>query len=318
MTIPRTQLVSPDITAYYHCVSRCVRRAFLCGEDQLTGKSYEHRRDWVEQRILALAQVFCIDICAYAVMSNHYHIVVHINRKKAELLSNREVIIRWGKEHQLPLLILKYLKNQTTNSETQTCRKIIHIWRERLYSLSWLMKELNFSIAKQANQEDQCRGHFWEGRFKSQALLDEKALLAAMAYTDLNPVRAGIAKTPETSEYTSFKRRLALLNTDQVTRSKLFPFVGESSEKKSDGIPFRLIDYIEWVDWVGRQVREEKPGHIDNKQPNILIRLSASHPDSFDLCTRLERKRCLWVGSSKRLQIIKHRLNRQRLHGLSI
>ncbi|SJN52981.1 hypothetical protein VR7878_00130 [Vibrio ruber DSM 16370] len=318
MTIARAQLVSPDITAYYHCVSRCVRRAFLCGEDQLTGKSYEHRRYWVEQRILALAQVFCIDICAYAVMSNHYHLVVHINREKAAQLSDKEVIERWGKEHQLPQLILKYLKNQTSASEIQTCRKIIHLWRERLYSLSWLMKELNFSIAKQANQEDQCRGHFWEGRFKSQALLDEKALLAAMAYTDLNPVRAGIAKTPETSAYTSIKRRLDTLNTAQAPQLKLFPFVGESSQKKSDGIPFHLIDYIEWVDWIGRQVREGKPGYIDNKQPSILIRLSANHMDSFYLCTQLERKRCLWIGSSKRLQIVKDQLNRQRLHGLSV
>ncbi|MDW6094106.1 transposase [Vibrio rhizosphaerae] len=311
----RAQLVSPEITAYYHCVSRCVRRAFLCGEDQLTGKSYEHRRYWVEQRILTLAQVFCIDICAYAVMSNHYHLVVHINQKKAEHLSDREVVERWGKEHRLPLLLLKYLKNQLTTAEIHTCRKIIHVWRQRLYSLSWLMKELNFSIAKLANQEDQCRGHFWEGRFKSQALLDEKALLAAMAYTDLNPVRAGIAQTPESSEYTSIKRRLDLRNTGQYSSLGLFSFVGES---KPDGIPFRLIDYIEWVDWIGRQVREGKPGHIDNKQPTILIRLSVSNTNGFDLCTRLERKRCLWVGSSTQLQAVKNQLKRQRLHGVSI
>ncbi len=318
MTIARAQLVALHLTTYYHCVSRCVRRAFLCGEDPLTGKSYAHRRDWVEQRILSLAQVYCIDICAYAVMSNHYHLVVHINQAKASQLPDSEVIERWKKEHQLPSLIQRYLKNQVSPSEAQACRRIIHLWRERLYSLSWFMKELNFSIARQANQEDQCRGHFWESRFKSQALLDERALLAAMAYTDLNPVRAGIAETPETSEYTALKRRLDSLVDNPPISSGLFPFVGESYQKKTDGLPFRLIDYIEWVDWVGRQIREGKPGYIDRNQPVILVRLSLGQTASFNLCTQFERKRCLWIGHPKRLQVVKHSLNRQRLHGFSI
>ena len=76
MTRARSQQVSLEATPYYHCVSRCVRRAFLCGE------SFEHRRGWVEDKLLALAQVFCIDVAAYAVMSNHYHVVLHINAPK--------------------------------------------------------------------------------------------------------------------------------------------------------------------------------------------------------------------------------------------
>ncbi|MEI8633238.1 transposase [Vibrio sp. PP-XX7] len=318
MTLPRAQLVSPDITPYYHCVSRCVRRSFLCGEDTYSGQSYEHRRQWVEDRILELAQIYCIDICAYAVMSNHYHLVVHINPAKAAQLSNIEVIERWGTEHQLPPLIQRYLAYPLTAAEIRRSEALIQIWRQRLYSLSWLMKELNFEIAKQANQEDGCTGHFWEGRFKSQALLDEKALLGAMAYTDLNPVRAGVEPTPETSAHTSIKKRLDALEKNQPTPSGLFPFIGDQQLYQPKGLPFRLMDYLELVDWAGRQMREDKRGHIAPHQPAILTRLSMNQTECLKLCTAMKQQHCLWIGSKERLQGIKQMLGKQRIHGLSI
>ena len=91
----RKTLVSLDATPYYHCVSRCVRRAFLCGNDPITGQSYEHRRQWIEDKILQLASIFALDVCAYAVMSNHYHIVLHINLKTADQWDINDVIHQW-------------------------------------------------------------------------------------------------------------------------------------------------------------------------------------------------------------------------------
>lgn len=175
MTTARSQLISVEATPYYHCVSRCVRRSFLCGYDERAQTSYEHRRDWVEKRLKLIAQVFCIDVCAYAIMSNHYHLVLHINTERARLLSDHEVIERWLTLHRAPVLIQRFLKGETsTEAEQKACLTIIQTWRERLCSISWFMRLLNQYIANEANREDGCTGHFWEGRFKSQALLDEK------------------------------------------------------------------------------------------------------------------------------------------------
>ena len=94
----RKTLVSLDTTFYYHCISRCVRRAFLCGEDQQSGRNFEHRRQWIEDRLLMLADVYAIGIAAYAIMSNHYHAVLYIDQQRGLDWSDAEVIVRW---HQL-------------------------------------------------------------------------------------------------------------------------------------------------------------------------------------------------------------------------
>jgi hypothetical protein len=140
------------------------------------------------------------------------------------------------------------------------------------------MRCLNEPIARQANQEDGCTGRFWEGRYKSQALLDEKALAACMAYVELNPVRAGIAETPEDSECCSITERIDQLaecqETDKGdTLSHLLPFIGHSQQHSTKGIPLNRHDYIELVDWTGRVIRKDKSGYIDHSLPPILERL---------------------------------------------
>lgn len=210
MTRPRSELVSLSETPWYHVVSRCVRRAFLCGEDAHTGKNFDHRRGWIEARIRQLASVFAIDVAAYAVMSNHYHIVLKVDAQRARELSDEEALRRWTQLFSGPLLVQRYLDARETlgEAEVQRVRQWAEEYRSRLADLSWYMRVLNEGIARRANKEDQVKGRFWEGRFKSQALLDEQAVLSAMAYVDLNPIRAALAETPEESDYTSVQARL--------------------------------------------------------------------------------------------------------------
>ncbi|SDJ73611.1 hypothetical protein SAMN04488540_112107, partial [Ferrimonas sediminum] len=191
MPTARKQLVSLQDTPFYHCVSRCVRRSFLCGVDTYTGISYEHRRDWVEKRLLALSDAFSIDICAFAVMTNHTHLVLHVDAPKANAWSTLEVLHRWHRVFAGTDLTRRYCdddqRDNLTQVELNQVKRKAELYRTRLADLSWFMRSLNEYIAREANKEDECTGRFWEGRFKSQALLDEQALLACMAYVDLNP-----------------------------------------------------------------------------------------------------------------------------------
>jgi REP element-mobilizing transposase RayT len=209
MTRARHQQVSLQDTPYYHCISRCVRRAYLCGDDPVSGKNFDHRKQWLVARIKSLAAQFSIDICAYAIMSNHYHLVLFVNEQQAKEWDDAEVIKRWTALFPRNAALVNTLeKNKSTKAAKKRLQQQVILWRERLMDISWFMRCVNESIARHSNREDNCSGRFWEGRFKSQALLDERALVTCMAYVDLNPVRAGISDSLENSDFTSIQERL--------------------------------------------------------------------------------------------------------------
>lgn len=133
MTKARGAQISLDATPYYHCMSRCVRRAFLCGQDAYTGTSYEHRRQWIEDRLMLLAEVFAIDLCAYAVMSNHVHTVLYINAAKAHGLSDLEVCERWHTLYKGTVLTQKFARQDPLNKAEQIAvRVLLGQWRLKL------------------------------------------------------------------------------------------------------------------------------------------------------------------------------------------
>jgi REP element-mobilizing transposase RayT len=298
MTQPRKTLISISDTPYYHLISRCVRRAYLCGTDANTGQCYEHRRLWIEERIRLLSSIFSIDICAYSVMSNHVHIVAKICPEAINNMTDQQIIKHWCCLFKGPISIQRFSKGEPlSDSEMKVVSDFISVYRKRLCDLSWFMKCLKQPIAKMANKEDNCTGHFWEARFKSQALLTEEALLTCMAYVDLNPIRARMANTPETSEHTSIKERIKPefdlehaieqqqkeeeLNNFTLHIKPLWDFDNETL--------FTEQDYLILVDTTGRIIRENKRGFIPDHLPNILERLNIELDDWINSTQQFEQ-----------------------------
>jgi len=315
MSRARKELIAVEDTPFYHCISRCVRRAYLCGEDYHSGQNFDHRKVWLVERIKFLSSVFAIDVCAYAVMSNHYHLVLFINQDAANSWDRKEVLERWGQlfptsAHKLQTL----LASAGSEVVRKTYEEKIEEWRGQLADISWFMRCLNETVARMANKEDRCTGRFWEGRFKSQALLDEKALLSCMAYVDLNPIRAEMAPTPEESNFTSIQERLfdhakrvrrpsrqqkdlvrqfkknATNQCDsELKQARLKPLNGSCFAPLSEGIPFTRQDYFELVDWTGRTLREDKRGAIDSQLPPLLQRLGIKPENWIDSVSHFQK-----------------------------
>ena len=278
MTYARKSLISLQDTPYYHVVARCVRRAWLWGVDQYVGKDYSHRKTWVLERLEHLSQVFAIDICAYAVMSNHYHLVIHVDRRRGSQWSIEDVIERWTKVFSTPPLVQRWQQGECDAAEAAEAKRIVERWRRRLCDVSWYMRCLNEHLARRANAEDGCTGRFWEGRFKSQALLDESGLLTAMTYVDLNPVRAGVAQAPQTSGFTSIaarseQRSTGVPHTAAVRRAVPLLKFADEVPRSTPCVPFSRKDYFELVEWTARSVRAQKRSTIDAKLPTIAQRL---------------------------------------------
>ena len=338
MTRARDQIISLDDTVYYHCMARCVRRAYLFGEDSLTGRKYDHRKAWVVDKLAFLADVFAIDVCAYAVMSNHYHVVLRVDVESCANWSMDEVIERWTSLFAGNALVARYVsKEATSKAEIDKVAEYADEWRERLCDISWFMRVLNESIARMANEEDDCKGRFWEGRFKSQALLDEAAVLACMVYVDLNPIRAGVAKLPEDSDFTSIQTRLNELASRGVGRPKknshnksnqqtgqrkapnLYQFnTGVDLKEGENALAFSIKDYLQLIDWTGRAIKNEKSGFIPGNAPPILARLNMDSQKWLRFVPEVEKSFNRAIGSREAMMKFAERLDMCWLHGQSV
>lgn len=307
MTRPRSTLVSLKDTPYYHCISRCVRRAFLCGQDRFTGQSFNHRKPWLVKRIRLLSSVFAIDIAAYAVMSNHYHLVLYVDQNRSQQWSDDDVIDRWLLLHKGPTLIQRYKKGESLHpAQLKKVLEIASIWRARLSNISWFMARLNEHIARKANQEDNCTGRFWEGRFKSKALLDDKALLSTMAYVDLNPIRAGIARNLKESSFTSILDRIRKLAGKKLKDKPPLMAFSESKAPAAPGatLPFNLKNYIELVDWTGRIVKKGKRGSIASSEPKLLNTLALTSREWEYLALAIQKRAINTIHGLERLKAL--------------
>ncbi len=318
MTRARNGLIDLASTPYYHVISRCVRRAFLCGKDRYTGQSFEHRRAWLVDRMKLLSSVFSIDIAAYAIMSNHYHLVLRVDKDRALNWSMDEVIANWYRLHKGHVLVDRYRQGEElSEGQMQVVNGLVNVWRQRLYDISWFMKSLNEYIARKANREDKCTGKYWEGRFKSQALLDETALLSCMAYVDLNPIRAKTADSLPSSDFTSIQERIRQFSGHQnhvrlqqrrgvksnlsvpEQPVQLLVFNLSSGE---NALPFCLSDYLSLVDWSGRHLNPKQQGEINPNQPSVLAHLGIAEDFWLDAMQNFERQYGSFAGSEYNLR----------------
>ena len=286
MTMARSRLVDLDVTRYYHSISRCVRGAFLGGE------GYEHRKQWIEDRLELLASNFAISVCGFSVMDDHLHVLVRLDPDVAKKWSNEEVVRRWNAVYPPRTLNVDDPKAMRTwiDQELADASKVTN-YRQRLTDLGWLMKAIREPLARLANKEDDCKGTFWESRYKSIAVLDEEALLATCAYIDLNPVVAGMAATPETSRHTSVRQRVRHVKAKGKLKQLkagsraagrieqdhwLCPLEdrrGRARQGMLEGLS--LGNYLSLVDYTSRLYRNDK-ARLSREVAGIFERLGAS------------------------------------------
>ncbi|HVJ80978.1 MAG TPA: hypothetical protein VNC50_07915, partial [Planctomycetia bacterium] len=313
----------------YHCIARCVRRAFLCGQDVLTGRNFDHRRLWIRQLLQRLAESFAIDVGGFAIMANHFHVVLRQRPDLTKTWTAEEVTRRWR---------LAFPKTRNFDGEPLVHQeellaaeaaspKLVEERRARLSDLSWFMRGICEPVARRANVEDGCKGRFWEGRFRSVALLDDAAILACTAYVDLNPIRAGLAKTPESSPFTSARERIEALKSPSgsprtAANSKaawLAKFAAENLRRQTHDslawVAISVADYLKLLDWTGRQVRLDKPGAIPADLVPIMDRLQIRAEIWTDLVRRFSALFKRSAGAADRLRdhAAKHR--KRSLHG---
>ncbi len=254
-----------------------------------------------------LSGIFAVDIAAYAIMANHLHVVCRMQPQRSQGMADETVVRNW-----YAIYPADYYADGTPKPPAEALiqarmhdQEWIGIRRQRLGDLGWFMKALKEAIGRRANREDGCTGAFWEGRFHSVPLLDQAALIACMAYVDLNPVRARVSETPERSHFTSGYRRIRARNRHRAaTRirsrhpdraERMLARVGltQTAVHPEDGLwlcplsqcvvgevlanrRFAVDDYLTVLDATGRLVKAGKRGRIPPELAPIIARLDLS------------------------------------------
>jgi hypothetical protein len=298
--LARAEIFDPAEVAIVHVMTRVVRRCFLLGYDHVSGKCFDHRKSWIEKQLKLLAANFGIDLLTFAILSNHFHLVLRSRPDVVATWDDTEVARRW-------LILCPIRKKSDRSAEEPNEYELnairndpdkLAMIRTRLSDLSWWMRLLCQNIGMRANKEDGEVGKFFQGRFKAVRILDEPTLLACSAYVDLNPIRAALCETLEESEFTSVQRRIQAMvrctsaesstNSSNAVDTMLAPL---SIDEKHDAIgpcasatgkrcsdkgflSMTTVDYLELLDATARIVRADKSGATPTELAPIFERLN--------------------------------------------
>ena len=336
MTQARSVIVDTKITRWYHCVSRCVRKAFL-----LSKKEGFDRKAWIDERLKLLDGIFGVSVAGFSVMDNHLHVLLRIEVDEVEAWSAMEVVERWlricpPRVARKPVSVTR----QETEALAQDTEWIAEM-RSRLGSISWFMKYLKEPLSRLINKEEDCSGTLFEKRFQSIALLDEESILATATYIDLNPLAANVVIYPEDALHTSIKERVdhllaegRLKDVQQIRNGSvpaqqvsegleddfwLIPIENRKQQgAKRVGIKegFTLGQYLQLVDYTSRLVREGK-NSVAADAPPLLERLSIP-PDRWGrrLLNLVEKPKLIgsfMASTPSRLREVAEKLGRKRL-----
>ncbi len=311
--LARVEIFRPDEIAIVHVMNRTVRRCFLLGDDPLTGKNYDHRKEWLETQLVRLAAQFGIDLLCQAIMSNHFHLVLRSRPDVVAEWNDTEVARRW-------LMLCPVRKDaqgqaeEPSEAELNSIRKNkkkLEAIRSRLSDISWWMRLLSQNIAQRTTATTRRWENSGKRDYRAVRLLDETSLLACAAYVDLNPIRAAMTETLEESEFTSIQKRIQTLKTVlkgqkrvesgpgsktsqsdihslpdgylapleiNERRDKAGPCCHRGGRRCSDKgfLPMPMAAYISLLDWTARQVRSDKRGRTPDKMKPIFERLQIS------------------------------------------
>ena len=316
MATPRRLDAALRLTPYFHCTSRCVRGGYLCGVDRTTKQDYTHRRRWLRERLLQLADIFSIKLVAFAIMENHFHVVMRVDQPAAEAWSDNEVILRWHQIFKGTELSRRHRNSEALDrSEQKALASSVQRWRQALQDVSWFMRCTKEPLARLSNKEDNCKGRFWEGRFHSQTLLDTRAVVACMTYVDLNPTRAKMCDVPEADPFTSLHYRVKAATEDidahEPLPSGMIHLDKEAINSQVPRILVSTLEYIDLVDLTARQSRPDKRGILSPQALPVLQRLGISKSSWQDLETRFSKHFHVLVGCSASLEQACHSLGKK-------
>lgn len=335
---PRSEVFDPGEVAISHVIQRCVRRCFLMGQDPDSGKDYDYRKQWLQDRLRRFAAHFGIDLLCYSILSNHFHLVLRSRPDVVATWDDTEVARRWlmicpgGRDRQGN-------PREPTESQLNSIRhdpvRLATI-RRRLSDISWWMRLLCQPLAAKANREENQLGRFWQGRFRAVRICDEAALLACAAYVELNPIRAALAETLEGSRYTSIGQRLESLSGDATSveadegdgdqflapveiderGDALGAVASRSAYRASDKgfLPISELEYVCLLDWTARMVVPGKRGVTPAEAPEVLERLGWNVPQWTALVRDFGRLFSLAAGLPQTLAGQRTRLTQRRWH----
>lgn len=337
MAVPRHTLFGRGRKAVYHCWTRCVRRASLCGKDPYTGKDYSHRREWILIRYEQLAGLFTIEVEFRTELRNHLHNVLRTRPDVARRLTPHEVAKRWltiTKLTKCPTDDLPKPDKKEVEKLVKNKKKLAKM-RKRLSNVSWFMGTLLENTSRRSNKEDECSGAFWESRFKCRECTDLNSILVCGIYVDLNLMRAGEAKSLETSRHTSIFQRLMAAKQPKNSKTRAdgwmaeltmqpenkqneqWAYTSRTGRRASDlgVIPVSLEDYVKLAKWTVKLIQSGQRTTIPGDLEAVLEHMDVNPEAWIDTVQDYEELFCHAIGPPGSMEKVAERLDKQHLKG---